>query len=154
MRYPAAGNHPRTMRSTHEDRLYGAEHVRVYRETGGAVGSQWKHGTRILLLTTMGSRSGEERTAPLIYQPDGDRWVIVASKGGAPEHPAWYRNIEAHPDEVTVQVGSEVIPVRASIATGTERKRLWRLMTEVWPDYDAYAARTDREIPVVVLSRR
>jgi deazaflavin-dependent oxidoreductase (nitroreductase family) len=140
--------------SVQEDQLFGPEHVRVYRESGGAVGGLWKRGTSILLLTTRGSRTGEERTAPLIYRPDGDRWVIVASQGGAPTHPSWYRNIQAHPDEVSIQVGDEVIPVDASIAQGEERQRLWQRMAEVWPDYDAYARRTDREIPVVVLTRR
>jgi deazaflavin-dependent oxidoreductase (nitroreductase family) len=140
--------------STQEDQLFGREHVRVYRETGGAVGSRWKRGTSILLLTTRGSRSGEERTAPLIYRPDGDRFVIVASKGGAPAHPAWYTNLQAHPDDVSVQVGDRVTPVTATVAEGAERERLWHLMTEIWPDYDAYAERTDRDIPVVVLTPR
>jgi len=140
--------------SVREHQLFGQDHVRAYRESGGAVGGRWKRGTSILLLTTRGSRSGEERTSPLIYRPDGDRWVIVASKGGSPQHPAWFRNIEAHPDAISIQVGDEVIPVQATVAEGQERERLWRLMAEVWPDYDAYAQRTDRDIPVVVLSRR
>jgi deazaflavin-dependent oxidoreductase (nitroreductase family) len=137
-----------------EEQLFGDEHVRVYRESGGAVGGRWKRGTSILLLTTRGRRSGEERTSPLIYRPDGDRWVVVASKGGAPDHPGWYRNIQAHPDDVSIQVGDEVIAVTASVAEGEERERLWRLMADAWPDYDAYANRTDRDIPVVVLTRR
>lgn len=137
-----------------EEQLFGDEHVRVYRESGGAVGGRWKRGTSILLLTTRGRRSGQERTSPLIYRPDGDRWVVVASKGGAPDHPGWYRNIQAHPEDVSIQVGDEVIPVTASVAEGEERERLWRLMADVWPDYDAYAKRTDRDIPVVVLTRR
>jgi deazaflavin-dependent oxidoreductase (nitroreductase family) len=137
-----------------EEQLFGDEHVRVYRESGGAVGGRWKRGTSILLLTTRGRRSAQERTSPLIYRPDGDRWVVVASKGGAPDHPGWYRNIQAHPEDVSIQVGDEVIPVTASVAEGEERERLWRLMADVWPDYDAYAKRTDRDIPVVVLTRR
>jgi deazaflavin-dependent oxidoreductase (nitroreductase family) len=137
-----------------DEDLFGAEHVRVYRETGGEHGSRWRRGTTILLLTTRGSTSGKERTTPLIYRTDGDRWVVVASKGGAPDDPAWYRNTRAHPDQISVQVGEQVIPVTASVATGAERERLWTLMTEAWPDYDAYALRTDREIPVVVLARR
>jgi deazaflavin-dependent oxidoreductase (nitroreductase family) len=135
-----------------EDDLFGDEHVRVYRETDGERGYHWR-GTNILLLNAKGRVSGEPRTMPLIHRTDGDRWVLVASKGGAPANPGWYENLRAHPD-VTIQVKGEEIPVRASTAEGQERDRLWSLMTEVWPAYDKYQARTDREIPVVVLSRR
>ena len=135
-----------------DDNLFGDEHVRVYRETGGKRGYHWR-GTEILLLNTTGRRSGQERSFALIHRADGDRYVIVASKGGAPEHPMWFKNLEAQPD-VTVQVHDEVIPVHASVAEGEERARLWSRMTEVWPDYDKYQAKTDREIPVVVLRRR
>lgn len=135
-----------------DDQLFGAEHVRVYRETGGARGYRWR-GTRILLLTTTGRRSGEERTTPLIHRTDGDQWVVVASKGGAPEHPDWFENLSADPD-VEIQVHDEVIPVRASVAEGGERDRLWQLMLEDWPAYADYQDKTDREIPVVVLTRR
>lgn len=135
-----------------DDDLFGAEHVRVYRETGGERGYHWR-GTTILLLTTTGRSSGEPRTTPLIHRVDDGRWVIVASKGGTPEHPAWFLNLEADP-EATIQVRDEEIPVRASVAEGEERDRLWRDMAGVWPDYDAYQARTDREIPIVVLTRR
>ena len=135
-----------------DDDLFGAEHVRVYRETRGERGHAWR-GTTILLLTTRGRRSGEPRTTPLIYRDDDDRHVIVASKGGAPEHPGWYENLVADRD-ATIQVRAEEIPVRARDAQGEERERLWRRMAEVWPDYDAYQRRTDREIPVVVLERR
>jgi deazaflavin-dependent oxidoreductase (nitroreductase family) len=135
-----------------DDKLFGPEHVRVYRETGGERGYHW-HGTTILLLTTTGRSSGKERTTPLIHIADGDRWVVIASKGGAPEHPAWYRNLVADP-EVTIQVLDEEIPAHAWTAEGDERARLWRAMTEAWPDYDAYQRKTDREIPVVVFTRR
>lgn len=135
-----------------DDDLFGPEHVRVYRETGGEHGYRWR-GTTILLLTTKGRRSGQERTTPLIHRVDGDRWVIVASKGGAPAHPAWFENLVAEPD-ATIEVKSEKVPVRMSVAEGQERARLWSLMAQAWPDYDAYQAKTDREIPVVVLSRR
>ncbi|MDX6648907.1 MAG: hypothetical protein QOJ97_858 [Solirubrobacteraceae bacterium] len=100
--------------------LFGAEHVRVYRETGGERGYRWR-GTTILLLTTVGRSSGEERTTPLIYRDDGERWVVVASKGGAPRNPSWYENLRAQPD-ATIQVRSEEIPVRASTAEGAERE--------------------------------
>jgi deazaflavin-dependent oxidoreductase (nitroreductase family) len=135
-----------------DDELFGEEHVRVYRETGGERGYHWR-GTTILLLSTVGRRSGEPRTAPLIHRTDGDRWIVVASKGGAPANPGWYENLLANPD-ITIEVPGETVPVRASTATGDERARLWSLMSEVWPAYDEYQARTEREIPVVVLERR
>jgi deazaflavin-dependent oxidoreductase (nitroreductase family) len=135
-----------------DDDLFGEEHVRVYRETDGQRGYHWR-GTTILLLTTEGRSSGESRTTPLIHRTDGDRWVVVASKGGAPAHPSWFENLQANPD-AEIQVQGERIPVRASTAEGEERSRLWSLMTEVWPPYDDYQARTDRQIPVVVFSRR
>lgn len=135
-----------------DDDLFGEEHVRVYRETAGEQGYHW-HGTTILLLTTRGRTSGESRTTPLIHRADGDRWVVVASKGGAPANPSWFENLQANPD-ATIQVLGEKVPVRATTAEGEERSRLWALMTEVWPAYDDYQAKTDREIPVVVLTRR
>jgi deazaflavin-dependent oxidoreductase (nitroreductase family) len=135
-----------------DDDLFGAEHVRVYRETGGERGYDWR-GTEILLLSTRGRNSGQTRTTPLIHRTDGERWVIVASKGGAPEHPSWFENLEADPS-ATIEVRDQEIPVTASVAEGAERERLWRQMTEVWPAYDEYQARTERQIPVVVLRRR
>ena len=135
-----------------DDALFGAEHVRVYRETQGARGYHWR-GTQILLLTTTGRTSGEQRTTPLIHTVDGDRWIVIASKGGAPEHPAWFQNMVADPN-ATIQVQAEEIPVVMSTAGGDERARLWADMLKEWPAYDDYAAKTDREIPVVVLTRR
>jgi deazaflavin-dependent oxidoreductase (nitroreductase family) len=135
-----------------DDELFGDEHVRVYRETDGERGYHWR-GTTILLLSTQGRRSGEPRTTPLIHRTDGDRWVVVASKGGAPANPGWFENLTAEP-QATIQVQGEVVPVTATVADGEERARLWAKMAEVWPAYDDYQARTDREIPVVVLSRR
>lgn len=129
---------------------YGREHVRVYRETGGENGHSWKEGSTVLLLTTRGRKTGNPGTIPLIYARDGDRYVIVASKGGAPKHPGWYRNLVANP-EVELQVGPEVFRAHASTAEGEERERLWRKANEVWPHYEEYARKTDREIPVVVL---
>jgi deazaflavin-dependent oxidoreductase (nitroreductase family) len=130
--------------------LFGEEHVRRYRETGGAVGHDWREGSTVLLLTTTGRKTGEPRTTPLIYARDDDRYVVVASKGGAPEHPGWYRNLEKNP-EVELQVRGDVFGARARTAAGAERERLWRAANAVWPHYDEYALRTDREIPVVVL---
>jgi deazaflavin-dependent oxidoreductase (nitroreductase family) len=135
------------------ENLYGEEHVRRYRETGGAVGHDWKEGSTVLLLTTTGRSSGKPRTTPLIYAQDGLRYVVVASKGGAPDHPGWYLNLEQDPD-VVLQVRDEVVNARARTAEGDERERLWRKANEVWPHYAEYAKRTDREIPVVVLERR
>jgi deazaflavin-dependent oxidoreductase (nitroreductase family) len=137
--------------ATSDDELFLDEHVRVYRETDGRRGYHWR-GTTILLLTTLGRRSGEQRTTPLIHQVDGDRCVVVASKGGAPANPAWFENLIAEP-AVTLQVLDEVFGARASVAEGAERERLWALMTEVWPAYDEYQQKTDRQIPVVVLTR-
>jgi deazaflavin-dependent oxidoreductase (nitroreductase family) len=134
-----------------DDELFGAEHVRVCQETAGERGHQWR-GATVLLLTTNGRASGESRTTPLSYRSDGDRWVVVASKGGAPRNPAWFENLRADP-EAGVQVKGEKVPVRAKPAEGEERLRLWSLMTEVWPAYDDYQAKTDRAIPVVVLER-
>ena len=134
------------------ENLFGDEHVRRYRETGGEVGHDWREGSTILLLTTTGRKSGEPRTTPLIYAEDGDRYVIVASKGGAPDHPGWYENLAKTP-EVELQVSDDVFPARARTAEGEERERLWRKANEVWPHYDEYAEKTDREIPVVVLER-
>jgi len=132
--------------------LFGAEHVKRYRETGGEVGHIWKEGSTVLLLTTTGRKSGEPRTTPLIYAQNGDDYVIVASKGGAPEHPGWYENLSKNPD-VELQVLDDVFPARARTAEGDERERLWAKANEVWPHYAEYQEKTDREIPVVVLER-
>jgi len=132
------------------EHLHGAAHTRRYRETGGKVGHDWKRGAPTLILTTTGRRSGQPRDTPLIYGRDGERYVVIASQGGAPAHPGWYHNLEADPD-AEIQVWDEAIPVRARTADGDERERLWRLMNDIWPDYDAYQTRTERRIPVVVL---
>ena len=134
------------------EQLYGQAHVDRYRETGGEVGHIWKEGSTILLLTTTGRTSGEPRTTPLIYATDDDRYVIVASQGGAPKNPGWYRNLVKTP-EVELQVKDEVFRARARTAEGAERDRLWAKANEVWSHYDEYATRTEREIPVVVLER-
>ena len=132
--------------------LFGEEHVRRYRETDGEVGYIW-NGAPILLLTTTGRRTGEPRTTPLIFGRDGNAYVLIASQGGAPEHPGWYRNLAREP-EVEVQVKAEHVRGRARTAAGEERERLWRRMAEIWPAYDEYATRTEREIPVVVIDPR
>lgn len=132
--------------------LYGREHVERYRATDGAEGHDWLRGTKVLLLTTRGRRTGQERTAPLIYEPHGDAFLVVASKAGADEPPAWYLNLQADPN-ATVQVKDQVVRVRARDATPEERPEMWAKMAAAWPDYDEYQKRTDRPIPVVVLER-
>jgi proline iminopeptidase len=132
--------------------LFGEEHVKRYQETDGKEGHIWREGSTILLLTTVGRRTGNESTTPLIYGMDGDNPVIVASKGGAPEHPGWYRNLVKNP-AAHVQLLGEKFPVRARDAEGVERERLWKMMNGIWKHYDEYQTKTDREIPVVVLER-
>jgi proline iminopeptidase len=133
--------------------LFGDDHVRSYLETNGAVGYRWREDAPIAILFTTGRTSGEERANPLIFGSDGDDVVLVASKGGSPEDPGWFRNLQANP-EAEVQVMADRWPVRMRVAEGEERARLWRTMVELWPNYDAYAEKTDRVIPVVVLERR
>jgi deazaflavin-dependent oxidoreductase (nitroreductase family) len=116
------------------------------------VGYLW-NGATSLLLTTTGRKSGEPRTSALIYAQDGDDFLVVASMGGAPQHPAWYLNLTANP-EAEVQVKADHIPVTARTASDDEKPRLWKIVTEQWPNYDVYQTRTDRVIPLVVLSPR
>lgn len=132
--------------------LFGPEHVSRYLATDGAEGYEWQNGTIILLLTTTGRKSGEQRTTPLIFRPWGDDYLVVASKGGADEAPAWFLNIEASPD-VTVQVKGDRFTAHARVATPDEKPAMWAEMTKNWPAYDDYQKKTDREIPVVVLER-
>jgi deazaflavin-dependent oxidoreductase (nitroreductase family) len=106
-----------------------------------------------LLLIARGRTSGKLRTRPLIYGRTDDAYVVVASKGGAPDSPAWYLNLMAQPD-CEIQVVRDVIPVRARAAEGEERERLWAEMVELLPQYEEYQSRTERKIPVVVLERR
>ena len=134
------------------ENLFGEEHVKRYRETDGEVGHIWKNGSTVLILTTEGRRSGEQRSTPLIYGRSGDDYLIVASVGGRDEPPAWYRNLQQNP-EVQVQVMGDRFDVRARNATAEEKPEMWKTMTAQWPDYDAYQRRTEREIPVVVLEK-
>ena len=132
--------------------LYGKEHVDRYVATDGAEGYEWRNGTSILILTTKGRKSGEERTNPLIFARHGDDYLVVGSKGGSPAPPAWYLNLVADP-EVHVQVKGDRFAAHARTATAEEKPELWKTMTAVWPDYDGYQQRTEREIPVVILTR-
>lgn len=127
------------------------DHIRQYVDSGGAEGHDWR-GAPTLLLTTTGRKSGKLHRTALIYQQVGEDYVLVASRGGAPTHPAWFLNLEANPD-VRLQVRDEEFAGKARVATGAERERLWQVMTKVWPDYDNYRAKTDREIPVIVVER-
>jgi len=132
--------------------LYGQQHVDAYLETNGERGHDWKRGAPTLILNTVGRKSGAERLTPLIYGMAGDDPMIVASKGGHPEHPAWYLNLRENRD-VQVQIWGDRFRARARDATPEERPKLWRRMVEIWPDYDAYQQKTDREIPIVILER-
>ena len=125
----------------------------AYRATGGKIGGKFRRGAPVMLVTTTGRKSGKPRTVPLIYLEDGGDLVIVASKGGMSHHPAWYRNLEANPD-VEVEIGSERRQMRARRASDEEKAELWPRLTQIYRDYDDYQARTDRNIPVVVLSPR
>jgi deazaflavin-dependent oxidoreductase (nitroreductase family) len=133
------------------------EHLRLYLETDGEQGHYYDASARggpsavpSLLLTTVGRRSGRPQQLPLFYGKVPGGYSVVASKGGAPTHPAWYLNLRAHP-VVDVQVGPRKFKARARVAEGEERTAIWRTMLEVWPFYDEYQANTEREIPVVVL---
>ncbi len=130
--------------------LLGDEHVKRYRETNGEVGHIW-NGATALLLTAIGNKSGEPRTTPLIYGQDDRDYFVVASKGGAPQHPAWYLNVSKNPD-VEIQVKDRVMKATASTVEDGDRDRVWKIMTDVWPNYDLYAERTDRKIPIVRLT--
>jgi len=123
-------------------------HATAYRSTGGLVGGFT--GGPVGLLTTRGRRTGQERVTPLNFLVDGDRFLVVASNGGSPTHPQWYRNLEANPD-ASFQVGPRVQKVRAETATGAERDRLWAFVTFWSPIYALYSSLTTRQIPVVVL---
>jgi deazaflavin-dependent oxidoreductase (nitroreductase family) len=133
-------------------RLMGI-HTIVYRATNGVLGHHIPGLAPMLLLDHVGAKSGIERTSPLLYIPDGDDLVIVASKGGYPKHPAWFHNLRANPD-TTVQVGSERRRVHARVATAPERERLWPAVVGAYSGYAEYQARAGREIPLVILERR
>jgi F420H(2)-dependent quinone reductase len=127
-------------------------HGHLYRHSRGWVGHRIPGGPRTLMLEHRGRKSGKLRRTPLLYLGDGEDLVIVASKGGSPTHPAWWLNLREMP-ETTVWLGRERRRVVPREAGGSERNRLWRRLVELWPDYERYQRRTDREIPVVILSR-
>ena len=131
---------------------WAQEHMRNYLATDGADGHIWR-GVPTLLLTTVGSKSGAQRMLPLIYGEDGGDYIIVASKGGFPEHPVWYNNLVAQP-KVQVQVAADKFSAVASTVCGEERQKVWEQMVEIWPPYTEYQQKTERFIPVVRLTRR
>jgi F420H(2)-dependent quinone reductase len=128
-------------------------HAAVYRATGGRVGGRIPGLPALLLLDHVGAKSGRCRTTPLVYMPDGDAFLVVASKGGHPRHPGWLHNLRAHPD-TEVQVGRERVEVHAREATASESERLWPRAIEYNPAWGRYRERTTRQIPLVLLERR
>ena len=140
---------------TSEEKIYdnqtgfAKDHIREYVESNGKQGYLW-HGVPTLLLTTRGRKSGLLRRTALIFGRDGKNYMVVASKGGAPKHPAWYLNLVANP-EVKIQVGADKFTVRARTATQEEKPRLWKIMADIFPNYNVYQAKAGREIPLVIL---
>ena len=132
-------------------RILSALNVWIFRASKGRLGSRFLRGAPVLLLTATGRKSGAPRTTPLLYLRDGERLVVVASKGGFSSHPAWYRNVEANP-RVSVELAGERREMRAKRASATEKAALWPRLVAMYRDFDDYQARTDREIPVVILS--
>src|SRR3954471_17883935 len=130
---------------------FNAGVVEEFRANGGVPPERWGNQPP-LLLTTSGARSGQSRTTPLLYSTDGDRYVVIASKGGEPTHPDWYRNLVANPD-VTLEVGGETFPARAEVAQGDERRRLFDQQAALMPFFAEYERKAPREIPVVVFTR-
>jgi F420H(2)-dependent quinone reductase len=126
-------------------------HARVYRATRGWIGHRIPGAPEMLLLDHVGARSGAKRTTPLVFARDGENIVLIASKGGYPKNPAWYYNLKAHPD-TTIQIGSKLIPVHASEAPPEEYDRLWQLAVDVYRGYEGYRRRTERKIPLLVLT--
>jgi F420H(2)-dependent quinone reductase len=123
----------------------------AYRATGGRLGGRFRGGAPVMLLTTVGCKTGTRHTTPLLYLRDGDRVVTVASKGGMDHHPLWYRNLVANSD-VEVQIGKRVERMHASTASAAEKTALWPKLVAMYPDYAGYQARTARDIPVVILA--
>lgn len=122
-----------------------------FRAGGGKVSGP-AEGFTLLLLHTKGARSGAERVTPVAYQALAEGWAVFATHAGAPKHPAWFHNVVAHP-ETTIEIGTETIPVRARVAAGEERERIWARQKAFYPRFVRYEAQTSREIPVVILER-
>ena len=123
--------------------------VEKYESSGGTEGTELE-GAPVIILETKGNKTGKLRKTPLMRVTDGERYAVVASLGGAPKHPVWYHNIVADP-YVSLQDGPELRDYVAHVATGEEKKEWWAKAAEVWPDYDSYQAKTEREIPLIIL---
>lgn len=130
--------------------LFVKTHIFFYRLTGGIIGSNLG-GRPMLLLTTVGRKSGQERVTPILYFPDGGRFILIASNWGSHQHPQWWLNLQAHP-QATIQVGRKTLTVTAAQAEAQERQRLWSFATSKYFNFDAYQKRVAREIPVVILT--
>jgi deazaflavin-dependent oxidoreductase (nitroreductase family) len=133
-------------------RLFGGLHATVIRRSGGKFGAKFR-GAPVLLLTTTGRKSGQARTSPLLYLPDGADLAVVASYGGDDRFPAWYHNLVANP-EVSAEVDGKTVQLRATVADAATKARLWPELLKMYKTYDSYQKKTDREIPVVLLSPR
>ena len=125
--------------------------TKLYRLSGGRIGGRYDRAP-VLILHHVGRKSGERRETPLVYLQDGDDIVVVGSMGGSPSHPAWYLNVRDRPDDVTVEIRGTRTPVRARRATPQERERLWPRLLEIWPAWEDYTRRTEREFPILVLT--
>jgi deazaflavin-dependent oxidoreductase (nitroreductase family) len=130
---------------------FNAKIIEEFRANAGKVGGQFE-GAPLLLLHTTGAKSGKERVNPVMYRREGDDLVVFGSKGGMPTHPDWYHNVVANP-RATVEVGTETFDVEARVADGEERDRIWNAHKQEWPPFADYEAKTDRQIPVVLLQR-
>ncbi|MBI1880027.1 MAG: nitroreductase family deazaflavin-dependent oxidoreductase [Chloroflexi bacterium] len=130
---------------------YNRQLIEEFRATRSQRGGPFE-GRPLLLLSTIGAKSGQHRTTPMMYIADGDRLLVIASNIGAPKHPDWYHNLVAHP-EVTVEVGSETFDATAVVMAGAERQRLWTRIVELYPFFAEHQAKTTRQIPVIALER-
>ncbi|MGE0879644.1 MAG: nitroreductase family deazaflavin-dependent oxidoreductase [Acidimicrobiia bacterium] len=130
--------------------LLGDEHVKAYQETNGERGYLW-NGVPTLLLTTTGAKTGLKRTIAIIFGRDGDDVLLIGSVGGGPTNPGWYHNVLADP-KVEIQIKDQKFTATARVATADEKPRLWKIMTDIWPNYDVYTTRTTRVIPLVIFT--
>jgi deazaflavin-dependent oxidoreductase (nitroreductase family) len=140
--------------SENEFQDFNRKIIEEFRANDGKVGGPFE-GAPMVILHTTGAKSGQERLSPLVYRADGDRWVVFGSKGGAPTHPDWFHNLVAHPDGVSIEVGTETVPVTATVAEGDEHDRIWEAQKAAMPGFAEYEEKAQgRRIPVVVLTRR
>jgi len=135
-----------------DQNTYNRQLIEEFRANRGKSGGPME-GRPLLLLTTTGAKSGQLHTTPMMYIPDGNRLLVIASNAGAPVHPDWYRNLVAYP-EVTVEVGNEIFEAIAIVTEGPERQRLWTRVVELYPFFADHQAKVTRQIPVIVLERR